>query len=339
MDEIIFIFTVKPKQEKLVDILLSLYSQNNVLHKQLNILFAALEDDPKKMIGMLKKEISNFKRSKKFFDYYESDSLANSLDATRMRIAVDLNDKSSEAAYDLMSAFLDLHENVLNRVDDSNGKVSYIFTKACEDLGNIIQNTNFDLAKIVEIAFIRLMNNGYGVHDDIIKNFKSVLNHQGFNLLRDKLQQAINKNNSFKIKIALKDISDCENDVDAFINACSSGENLSAHEHLEIAKRLITHWRPKEALEWLNRMKVPDDHSWQEDRKKLKIEALNLDGRYEEAQNERLLWFSNNLSPELYRDILNATKSDLKEKFKSESINKAIHFPDPHIALHILQGL
>ena len=50
-------------KEKLVDILLSLYDGDSAIKKQLNIIFAGLEEDPKKITSIIEKEISSFKRS------------------------------------------------------------------------------------------------------------------------------------------------------------------------------------------------------------------------------------------------------------------------------------
>jgi hypothetical protein len=71
-------------------------------------------------------------------------------------------------------------------------------------------------------------------------------------------------------------------------------DGICDHDHLDIAKRLIKHWRPKEALKWLDNMEIPINHHWQQDRKDLTIQALELDGNYEQAQKERLCKRSGN---------------------------------------------
>jgi hypothetical protein len=323
--------------EKLVDILLSLHTSNHDIQKQLDIIFAGLDEDPKKIVSMINKEISSLKRSTKFVDYYESDSLAHRLDNLRLRISNDLTTKSAKIAFETMLDFLDLHKNTLARVDDSNGTVSGVFVTACEDLGNIAQQTDhLNDQEIVEIVFSRFMNNDYGIYDDIIHHLKGILKDNGLNLLQARLEQTSNEKNISKIKIGLKSIADCANDVEAFIRACLFKNGVRAHEHIEIARRLIKHWRAQEALKWLDSMGIPSHHHWQEDRTELKIQALELEGNYEQAQKERLSWFADTLNPKLYGDILKAAKPDFKETFKSDSINKALQFLQPHIALNFL---
>ena len=55
-----------------------------------------------------------------------------------------------------------------------------------------------------------------------------------------------------------------------------------------------------------------------------------------QAQKERLLWFSETLSPKLYGEILKAAKPDFKETFQSDAVKKAFQFPEPHVALSFL---
>lgn len=97
--------------EKLVDILLSLHANNHDMRPQLDIIFACLDEDPKKIVSMIKKEIASLKRESRFADYYESDSLADRLNELRLRIFNDLSDKSPQIAFEAVLDFLDLHEN------------------------------------------------------------------------------------------------------------------------------------------------------------------------------------------------------------------------------------
>ena len=328
---------IATNHEKLVDILLSLHENNHDVGKQLDIIFAGLDDDPKKIVSMIKKEITSLKRSSKFVDYYESDSLADRLNNLRLRIVNDFNAKSPKIAFEMMLDFLDMHKNTLERVDDSNGTVSGVFFTACDDLGSLARQVNLpNNQELVEIIFTRFINNDYSIYDSIIHSFKDVLKDQDFDLLKEKLKNAENDKNALTIKHGLKSIADCQNDVDEYIAACAFEDGICAHDHLDIAKRLIKHWRPKEALKWLDNMETPINHSWQKDKKDLKIQALELDGNYEQAQKERLLWFSETLSPKLYGEILKAAKPDFKETFQSDAVKKAFQFPEPHGAMSFL---
>ncbi|MDP3936182.1 MAG: hypothetical protein Q8Q56_04265, partial [Alphaproteobacteria bacterium] len=105
----------KATPEKLVDILVSLYEQNKDLQKYLDIMFAGLDEDPKMIVSLIKKEIASLKRSTRYVDYYESTALADRLNQLRLRIIDDVSAKSPKHALELMWEFLDLHEKTFDR--------------------------------------------------------------------------------------------------------------------------------------------------------------------------------------------------------------------------------
>ena len=295
--------------EKLADILLSLHESNKDLQKQLNIIFAGLDDDPKKIRSIIQKEISALKRSTKFIDYYEAEALSDRLNQLRLRIANDLNAKSPALAFELMLAFLDLHENTLNRADDSNGNVGGVFREACEDLGKISENVHAPISTIVELVFSRFTHNHFGIYDQLIWNFKNTLKNEGLDLLQDKLEKYTDTNDGIKVTLGLMSIADCRKDVDAYIKACSFIGPLSNYDYLAIAKRLIDHWRAAEALEWIDKV----DERWEQDKHSLRIKALELNGNHKEAQDEGISWLYQSLNPEIYGDILKHSKPESKE--------------------------
>lgn len=324
--------------EKLVDILISLYDNNYNLQTQLDIIFAGLDDNPKKIVILIKKEITYLKKSSRFVEYYQSDSLANDLNDLRLRIINDLQAKSPKIAFEMMLIFLDLYNNTLERVDDSNGSVSEVFVTAAEDLASLAKNSNhLKNDELVELIFTLFMNDNYGSYSNIISNFKGILKDQDLDLLKRKIQHVANDTNSLTINNALKSIADCKDNVEEYIDACSSEDGINARNHIEIAKRFIKAERPKEALDWLDKMKTSVNHqTWQSDEKALKIQALELDGNYEHAQKERISWFAKNFDPDLYEEILKAAKPDFKESFKAATIKKAFKFSTPYEALRFL---
>lgn len=321
---------------KLIDILVSLYEQNKDLQQYLDIMFAGLDEDPKKIVSLIKKEIASLKRSTRYIDYYESTALADRLNQLRLRIIDDVCSKSPKHALELMLEFLDLHEKTFDRVDDSNGSIGDVFRTACESLGEISKQTDCSLNKVVQIVFERFMKNDYGIYDDIILHFKARLQEDGLQQLYTQLNAVQNATNSGQISQGLKSIADCRNNVDEYIRACSLNGAPIAYDHLDIAKRLMDHWRAEEALQWLDRMDIPSNHGWESQRLKLTIQALELNGDYALAQEDRISWFDKSLSPELYGEILKHSKEKFKELFKVDAVLKAFTFYEPHAALSFL---
>lgn len=323
--------------DRLAEIIISLYENNKDIQKQLNTIVAGLDDDPKKLISALKKEIAGLKRSTKFIDYYESTKFADNLDHLRQRISEDLMLKSASDAATLMLSFLDLHKNTLNRVDDSNGEVGGVFRDACENLGQIYAQLEKPIEEIVDLVFNSFVkNNEYAIYDDIIFNFKESLQSQGLLLLKDRIEKTLNLKNTITVQIGLCQIADCRSDPDSYIEACKFASKLSAYNHLEIAKRLIKAWRSKEALEWLDKADIALTHPWYDDLTELRIEALEIDGNYVQVQKERVEWFNRSLSSKVYGQILSHVKPEFKDAFKKDAIKKAFSYEEPHAALAFL---
>lgn len=323
--------------EKLVEILITLHESSDEFQKQLDIVFAGLESSPKKIISMIKKEISSLKRSSRFLEMHEAQILSERLNNLRLRIANDLKARDADVAFKMMLDFLDLHEKTLERLYDKDNIIRNIFILACEDLGKIAEHVkNTNLQEMIEIIFTRFMRDLYYVHDNIIYNFKNILQDHGLELLKKRFEQSINGDNLMLVKSGLKSIADCQNNVDQYIDACLFQGTIFLNEYLEIAERFIKHWESQKALKWLDDMDIYHNHPLEPNRKYLKIQALELEGNYGQAQEERIEWFERTLNPEIYGEILSAANDDFKEKFRQDAIKIAFQFPEPHMGLAFL---
>jgi hypothetical protein len=236
-----------------------------------------------------------------------------------------------------MLEFLKLHEGIFNGCDDSGGLIGDVFRDASCDLGKISENiTHLSILEIVELVFSLHMDENYGIHEEVIYNFKNTLNNEGLDLLWSKFEQSSYEKDNYKIRSGLGAIADCKNDVDAFILSCSISGKPPTYDHLSIAGRLIANWRSKEALVWLDSMDTKGKDLWQKEKSKLKIQAYELEGNYAEAQNERLSQFERTLTPNLYFEIIKYAKPEFKERFALEAIEKAHRFSCPYTAIHFL---
>ena len=107
------------------------------------------------------------------------------------------------------------------------------------------------------------------------------------------------------------------------------------YDYLAIAKRLIDHWRAAEALEWIDKV----DERWEQDKRSLRIKALELIGNHKEAQDERISWLYQSLNPEIYGEILKHSKPESKESVRINAIKEAFAFSEPHTALAFLMQI
>ena len=320
--------------EKLAAILISLYDTSNEFQKVLDASFAGLSDDPKPLISAIKKQMRSIKGSDRFIHYQESDKFSEMLDRLRIHISKDLQQKSPSEAVDVMLKFLDLHEGVLNRSDDSSGDVSGVFFMAVEDLGHLLKADEASVYHAVDLIFPRLMDNPFGIYDKLIFHCKEALKSEGLSLLKGRLKKSCNQETSRSVQLELLSIADAKEDVDAYIEACSFMQTPSSYDFLEIAKRLIQHKRPKKALEYLE--KIEDSGHFEKEISEIKIKSLEMLGDKKKANNIKFQEFKRLLTHDLYQDVLSSLTKESQQEFSKEAIKFAFNFHNPHSAIEFL---
>ena len=322
------------KHEKIVDILLKLYETNRDVRHQLDIMFTGLNEGVINMVCMIRRQISSIEHSERFIGYYETDGFAEDLDEVRVSIGTYLLDQSPAYALELMLEFIGLHDGIIERTQDDSGVISRVFQDACNDMIEICRQLNKPIDELVDLVFKLLLHGDREIYYDIITDFKDLLQDEGLKKLQNKLIKEINLDNSYRLEWALKNIADCQKDIDAYIRACSFVRELTDRDYINIAERFVDQDHPKEALKWLGKIDINSHYEYKY--RRLKIKALELNGDQEEAQHERLKWFEENLSHELYKEILAHMKPELKEAFRVQTVEKAFQFKSPDGALGFL---
>lgn len=141
------------------------------------------------------------------------------------------------------------------------------------------------------------MKDDYSACSDIIINFKEALGKEGLSLLHSKFRKLDTAN--YNIIRGLKNITDCQTNIEAYIEAYNlKHSRFPDHDYIEIATRLVYDWNAPEALEGLDKIDT-NNNALQTKFVPLKIKALELNGNYTEAEQERILWFDKTLSPEV----------------------------------------
>ena len=321
-----------PKKEKLIklgvetlsDLISNIYKNNRDIRKEIDAELATITKDPKKIASLIKKDISSIKRSTKFIDYSSSHYFSAKLDNITSKIKNNLVKIDPNLALQLMLDFLDNSENIIGNCDDSNGDISGSYRWACEELGVIASLCNLDQEQIVDIVYEKYIHNGYCLFDDIIINFKKAFNDKGLKILTEKINNTPEKKYDYSKSLALKQIADCSDNIDEYIEACTKN-GLHDYERIDIARRLIDKWQAEEALRWLSKVENPNSSY---DYNKTLLEALELAGKYEEAQNCRISDFEKSLSSTTFGEILKHSKeTDFKETFTAKAINLVYNYP------------
>ena len=132
-----------------------------------------------------KKRLASLKRVKRFIDYYDSREFSADIDDLREMI-LELSRQDPATGFDMMLDFINTHEKVIERCDDSGGYIAYVYLAACQDLGTIGKSLNLDLNDAVNLVFNMCTNNHYGIFDDIISDFKDILGDVGLEILKSK---------------------------------------------------------------------------------------------------------------------------------------------------------
>ncbi|MDR3180006.1 MAG: hypothetical protein LBT70_03855 [Holosporaceae bacterium] len=140
----------------------------------------------KDMVSAIKKEISSLKRSRHFIDYYEARDFSPCLDDIRDSI-LNLSKKHPKEAFVLMKNFMESHESVMDRCDDSDGDISGSYIEACDKFAEVGKMANISIDEAVELVFEMFMKDSYGIYDGIIRSFRDVLKNEGLELLKSKL--------------------------------------------------------------------------------------------------------------------------------------------------------
>ena len=159
--------------------------------------------------------------------------MANSTDCAQPSVQT-VGAKAPALALDLLWQFLDLHSSILERVDDSSGRVGTPFRTACDDLGPLAEAARVEPAVLATTVFSKVTDNGCGIYDGLVVSLSQALGQRGRaqlrTLLLERRQEYLTEDKRAAIEagrfdytlsglsLALRDIADCEGDADAFID-------------------------------------------------------------------------------------------------------------------------
>jgi hypothetical protein len=286
-----------------------------ILRKKLRMLLAA-EKGAGNLATELERRIRTIGRSRSFVDWEKRKGLVQELDHLRATIVATLAPGDNHKAADLMWQFLGIADAVLQRTDDSGGRVDQVFGQAMEDLGRLCAGLpGRDRVAIARRVLAFVDGDGFGSSGALIRHLSQALGPEGRAELRETTETAIaalrqpSNGRSWQIDSRrrhlahrLATLADLEGDVDRYIAALRQGGIETAYA-TDVAERLLIAGRAAEALEWLSRpTRALDD----EDRAQidLQVQALETLGRKDDAQKVRWTYFRKTLNAEYLRAYL-----------------------------------
>jgi hypothetical protein len=332
---------------KLAELLIAEAAGNRRLKQTLN-LATSTKDGPEALGAILRRRLVTLAKSHSMLSYDRGRELIAELDELRTTIVETIGAKDSELAFELLWKFLDLHPSILERVDDSSGRVGSVFRMACDDLGLLAQRAGIEPDPLAATVFEKVTTNSYGIYDGLVVSLAVALRQKGRATLRALLlqrrRQYLTEDKRAEIaagrydftlsclSLALRDIAACEGNADAFINTYQGRDLTNPRFASEIALQLLRANRGQEALGYLDRAapSTENRHFGQTEWTDARIAVLDALQRVDEAQTLRLAFFEAQLSAYHLRAYLDR----LPDFDGFEAEDRALNFVAGHTNVH-----
>jgi hypothetical protein len=262
--------------------------------------------------------------------------------------------EAPDAALELLWRFIQLHQNVLERVFDRSGAMADVFRAAVPSLGEMAARASPSREHLAGDVLSAVMTNDYGVTDDLIPEMAEALGRDGLMILQATLLDTRHQRRSAmepagdpsirydhglaRISLALQAVADALGDVDAFIDAQDDRDLTNPVIASEIAVRLVAAGRAAEALAILDDAPPGDgrvgvfEHRWTDAR----IAALDALERGNEAQAMRLAFFEKALSRDHLRAYLERLSDFEDTEAEERALDRVADDPRFHEALWFL---
>jgi len=332
---------------QLAELLMTQAQSDPAFARSLRLVLAGT-DGAGHLAAEVEKRLRTIQRSRGFIEWDKVRPLVRELEGLRETIAGPLAQADPRAAAAQMRLLLELAEGVFERSDDSSGSLGDVFREAGADLGRLwALLPGRDPVSLAAELLALLDADDYSTTVGLLAASGPALGPDGRAELRRLLQARLaslpggggrgrddfeDQCGRFMVSLRLRELSDLEGDVDAYIAATEAGgrsENFAG----DIAERLIACGRPAEALEWLDRAAVRHDEGRQIE---LRLAALDALGRKANAQDLRWTTFQRFLSTEHLRGYLRGLPDFDDVEAEEQAITHALAHPDRDLALTFL---
>ena len=332
--------------KRLAEILWALSDGNTLLRRRLNLEVLGVQD-LNELAKAIRRRIATIKRSKSRVTWKKIPDLATDLDMHLGAIALHLTPKEPEVALNLLWAFLQMSNNVLNRLNFGFDDIDLIFHAAVDLLGETAGKCTLDQSDTVDRTVQCMLENHFGQFNQLLEKVVPLLGDEAQNQLKDALHEQRNKYAADRsstgleylgnVTIALQKMADLQGDVDAFIALID--EDLRTHSDFAvdiavgIAQRLLKAERASEALDYLEAANEhPITQAWTD----TYITALDAVGRHDDAQDARWTCFYDRRSRGHLRDYLKRLDNSAAFDAEEGALDLIADIPNPVEAMDFL---
>ena len=268
---------------------------------------------PEKKAKLLTTEYGKFKRSKRFYDYYETIGFCQELIEEVLEPAKKMATDAPLEVANLAQVVIDDFEKLLANKDDSSGCGMDLLYAATELWGyawTLVPNRDY-------IKLATLVADYFQFHSylslEIFDYFKLALGKQGFAELENLL--ANNKRGLFHVLGLM-------NNPDKYIQAIEAHNCYDVEYILKLAEMLIEDLRSDEAINWLIKYvpeKIADERLYRS-RQDLLIRAYHDEGNQLEVINQRWEAFKRTLSSKYYLDLMRMLSQEQQSTYREEML-------------------
>lgn len=346
---------------RLAELLIEI-STGSAAHKRRLRLELAGHQSSAEVARQVRKRLSSIARAKTFINWRKVKATKTDLETQRKIIVETIAPDDPAEALELIWQFLAIADPLFGRSDDGSGSLVHSFHQAVADAGIIAKAAKIDVDVLAEKVFKALQDNAYGQFDGLITAMAPALGNEGLERLKATFvtssKQAIEKpakkdrrvigwssagpiyegdvyesGKDLTIRIALQEIADTQNDVDAYIAQQPENTRSAPMVAADIANRLISAGRAAEAVKALDRVEVKGRADVPFEWELARVEALEALARHQEAQDFRWKCFERSLNDEHLRAHLRRLPDfdDIEAEEKAFAFVQA--FPDANRAL------
>jgi len=336
---------------RLAEILIDEAARNRRLKQALQMVLAA-KTGSLELSHQVRKRLTTLARSDAFVSSKKARELSAELEQLKAATVETIGAKDPKLAVGLLWQFLELHASIFDHLDDSNGRLGTLFRAACQDLGPLLGQAKMQSSELAAMTLNWITNNGY--YDGLVFALSDALGPEGRSALRVMLAERLREHLSTErqhaiqpghfdytrsgLSLALRDLADCENDTDAFIETYQGADLTNPAYATEIAQRLLRANRAEEALSYLDRGAPTDKnrHFKEVEWSDARIAVLDMLGRKDEAQALRLAVFERHLSAPHLKAYLERLADFERAEAESVALDRVERYGNVHAALNFL---
>lgn len=329
---------------------------------------------PEAVAAIVGRRLSALEKARGYIDWEKIRAFAADLRASLAVIVVELKPLDPGMALDRLHRFLAGADGVLDRVDDSSGRIYAVYESAAEEAVLLAKALPpAEIGAFAEGLVPALDRDGFGLVEQVLTNLLPMLPPDALAALDARFVERLGtlpepappKAGAFRpydeaesqarIKRRVLDrlrkaLADARGDVDAFV-ALEQADPSHRADTLAIAERLLAAGRAQEALDWVRKSAAPRSlgaHGGMDEdpfdvvppdrRRRHEVETSILEalGRSEEAQALRWARFEQVLDPQALRDHLARLPDFEDEEALERALAHALAFKNPLAALAFL---